>query len=67
MPSEEDDTEEHHYTTWLMAQQKVLKKLKGRRLAKEEVIRIYLRQKFLALTDRDRLILFTRERKRQRT
>lgn len=38
MPTEEEDTEEHHYITWRLAQQKLLKKLKGRRLAKEEVI-----------------------------
>lgn len=37
MPSEENDTDEYHYMTWMMAQQKLLKKLKGRRLAKEEV------------------------------
>ncbi|XP_030032146.1 cilia- and flagella-associated protein 44 isoform X2 [Manduca sexta] len=36
MPNEEEDTPEHHYMTWMMAQQKLLKKLKGRRLAKEE-------------------------------
>lgn len=37
MPTEEEDTAEHHYVTWMNAQQKLLKKLKGRRLAKEEV------------------------------
>ncbi|CAH2265748.1 jg7937 [Pararge aegeria aegeria] len=36
MPSDDEDTPEHHYMTWMMAQQKLLKKLKGRRLAKEE-------------------------------
>ncbi|CAH2108330.1 unnamed protein product [Euphydryas editha] len=36
MPVEEEDTPEYHYMTWKMAQQKLLKKLKGRRLAKEE-------------------------------
>ncbi|XP_026491825.2 cilia- and flagella-associated protein 44 [Vanessa tameamea] len=36
MPFEEEDTPEYHYLTWKMAQQKLLKKLKGRRLAKEE-------------------------------
>ncbi|RVE42054.1 hypothetical protein evm_013296 [Chilo suppressalis] len=36
MPSEQEDNPEYHYTTWLMAQQKLLKKLQGRRLAKEE-------------------------------
>lgn len=37
MPDEEEDTPEHHYMAWKLAQQKLLKKLKGRRLAKEEV------------------------------
>lgn len=37
MPVEEEDTPEYHYMTWKMAEQKLLKKLKGRRLAKEEV------------------------------
>lgn len=37
MPTEEEDTPERHYMVWMMAQQKLLKKLKGRRLAKEEV------------------------------
>ncbi|KOB66841.1 Uncharacterized protein OBRU01_20689, partial [Operophtera brumata] len=36
MPSEEDDSEEHHYETWMIAQQKLMKKLLGRRLAKED-------------------------------
>ncbi|XP_052739568.1 cilia- and flagella-associated protein 44 [Bicyclus anynana] len=36
MPTEDEDSPEHHYMTWMMAQQKLLKKLKGRRLAKEE-------------------------------
>ncbi|XP_072939178.1 cilia- and flagella-associated protein 44 [Epargyreus clarus] len=36
MPTEEEDTPEQHYMTWIQAQQKLLKKLKGRRLAKEE-------------------------------
>ncbi|CAG9578714.1 unnamed protein product [Danaus chrysippus] len=36
MPTEEEDSPERHRTVWLLAQQKLLKKLKGRRLAKEE-------------------------------
>ncbi|XP_052756190.1 cilia- and flagella-associated protein 44 [Galleria mellonella] len=36
MPTKEEDTPEHHYLTWMTATQKLLKKLKGRRLAKEE-------------------------------
>ncbi|XP_045768159.1 cilia- and flagella-associated protein 44 isoform X2 [Maniola jurtina] len=36
MPTEEEDSPDRHYMTWMMAQQKLLKKLKGRRLAKEE-------------------------------
>ncbi|CAG9785673.1 unnamed protein product [Diatraea saccharalis] len=38
MPSEEEDTPEQHYMTWMLAQQKLLKKLQGRRLAKEEKV-----------------------------
>ncbi|XP_013136912.1 PREDICTED: cilia- and flagella-associated protein 44 [Papilio polytes] len=36
MPVEDEDNEDYHYLTWKMAQQKLLRKLKGRRLAKEE-------------------------------
>ncbi|XP_059046371.1 cilia- and flagella-associated protein 44 isoform X2 [Achroia grisella] len=36
MPTEEEDSPEQHYLTWIKATQKLLKKLKGRRLAKEE-------------------------------
>ncbi|CAH2076495.1 unnamed protein product, partial [Iphiclides podalirius] len=36
MPTGEEDSVEHHFMTWKLAQQKLLKKLKGRRLAKEE-------------------------------
>ncbi|KAL0880918.1 hypothetical protein ABMA27_002088 [Loxostege sticticalis] len=36
MPTEEEDTPECHYMIWMLAQQKLLKKLMGRRLAKEE-------------------------------
>ncbi|XP_045494848.1 cilia- and flagella-associated protein 44 [Colias croceus] len=36
MPTEEEDSPEQHHMIWIMAQQKLLKKLKGRRLAKEE-------------------------------
>ncbi|CAH0714428.1 unnamed protein product, partial [Brenthis ino] len=36
MPTGDEDTPEYHYMTWKLAQQKLLKKLKGRRLAKEE-------------------------------
>ncbi|XP_075974116.1 cilia- and flagella-associated protein 44 [Anticarsia gemmatalis] len=36
MPTEEEDSPETHYMVWMLAQQKLLKKLKGRRLAKEE-------------------------------
>lgn len=38
MPTEEEDTPECHYMIWMLAQQKLLKKLMGRRLAKEEVL-----------------------------
>lgn len=38
MPTEEEDSPERHRMVWLLAQQKLLKKLKGRRLAKEEVL-----------------------------
>ncbi|CAF4862679.1 unnamed protein product [Pieris macdunnoughi] len=36
MPTEDEDNPEQHHVIWMMAQQKLLKKLKGRRLAKEE-------------------------------
>ncbi|KAM3964257.1 cilia- and flagella-associated protein 44 [Aphomia sociella] len=36
MPTDDEDSPEHHYMTWMMATQKLLRKLKGRRLAKEE-------------------------------
>ncbi|XP_063394624.1 cilia- and flagella-associated protein 44 [Cydia fagiglandana] len=36
MPTEEEDSEEHHYMKWITAMQRLLKELKGRRLAKEE-------------------------------
>ncbi|KAJ0175517.1 hypothetical protein K1T71_008676 [Dendrolimus kikuchii] len=56
MPTEEEDTSEHHYMTWMNAQQKLLKKLKGRRLAKEEpqpTPRIdFLDNYYLAMHDR---------------
>lgn len=37
MPYEYEDNPEHHRNVWLTSQQKLLRKLKGRRLAKEEV------------------------------
>ncbi|KAJ8730764.1 hypothetical protein PYW08_002177 [Mythimna loreyi] len=36
MPTEEEDNPTRHYTVWMNSIQKLLKKLKGRRLAKEE-------------------------------
>lgn len=42
MPVEDEDNEDYHYLTWKMAQQKLLRKLKGRRLAKEEVRFLYV-------------------------
>ncbi|XP_053613001.1 cilia- and flagella-associated protein 44 [Plodia interpunctella] len=36
MPTDEEDTTEVHYLKWMAATAKLLKKLKGRRLAKEE-------------------------------
>ncbi|XP_022814799.1 uncharacterized protein LOC111348420 isoform X2 [Spodoptera litura] len=37
MPTEEEDNPEHHLNLWMTAQQKLLRKLKGRRLAKEQL------------------------------
>ncbi|CAH0702407.1 unnamed protein product [Spodoptera exigua] len=37
MPTEEEDNPQHHLNLWLLAQQKLLRKLKGRRLAKEQL------------------------------
>ncbi|XP_068632653.1 cilia- and flagella-associated protein 44 [Battus philenor] len=36
MPTEEEDSIEHHFISWRTAQQKLFRKLMGRRLAKEE-------------------------------
>nr|XP_049696276.1 cilia- and flagella-associated protein 44 isoform X2 [Helicoverpa armigera] len=36
MPTEEEDNPQHHFRVWMAAQQKLLRSLKGRRLAKEE-------------------------------
>lgn len=37
MPTEEEDNPDHHLGLWMTAQQKLMRKLKGRRLAKEQV------------------------------
>ncbi|CAG9119565.1 unnamed protein product [Plutella xylostella] len=37
MPTKEEDNPKFHYESWVASKQKLMKKLKGRRLAKEEV------------------------------
>lgn len=40
MPTFDEDNPDYHYMKWMDATFKLMKKLKGRRLAKEEVLNI---------------------------